>query len=893
MNEMQSESDKLRAFLEQKFACADGFVTVWTKANRMTKAFPTTHLDGAIAFIEDAASNDDVYVAISTQTAAPALGKRGNENTVDTLTGLFADIDFATAKGAQTGYPTDEAEALEILKDFPLKPTSLIASGNGLQAHFDFDTPLRIQSDADRVAAKTLSTDFQRILIAHFRAHGRKIDSVGDLVRNFRPPGTRNHKSNPPKAVVLLEHDPARRYEMRQIQALLAEKGQLENSRKTARCTNEVPLADHSRVVTECAWYRDVVVEGAAACAEPDWFAGASISALCKDGENIFLAYSRQHPNFNEREAREKFRRAVEHNSPRTCDSIASDLGHRSVCERCVHQTKISTPLQLGRDQSRPERGGRRALGGVQYDPGEIGPIPLGCMRDGSFAVRDQVRQIIILLSANQLLSFQSQVGLAPIDFWQKQFPGRENSRSLFDSIAVGEALIGACKRSGPFNPQKVRGRGVWLENEKVIVNLGDPIPGDAQHQYLCFEPLPVRQVKEFDVARLKAFLELFNFRNPQDAQLLFGWLTIAPICGALERRPHCFIYGPPNCGKTTLHTLAYRLLTPLVVSTDGQSSEAGIRQTMGPDSLPVIIDEFESDQVRGNLGGVLRLARSAYSSETPVLRGTPEGKALVFCLRATFLFAAVNPAGLSQADESRIFQIEMIRHESSPDVAKQIASEETFFADKGPYWCGYMAGLASLIPPAIDEFRRALPGLESRHRQNLATLLAGAFVALNRAIPSAAEATTIAQEFSPTIAHHAEPFERDDALECLDHLFSHQVDNNETLGNWIMDEAKARQNGNQQYLTKARELRNFDIVIRGEGNEPGLFLMNGSSAIDRVFDGTIWARGGWKKALRKIDGYFTPANPIHFASVRRKARAIGLPLDLIPEASPKHDGSY
>jgi hypothetical protein len=73
--------------------------------------------------------------------------------------------------------------------------------------------------------------------------------------------------------------------------------------------------------VAECAWYRTVVVEGASTCPEPDWFAGASIAALCKNGESTFLAYSRRHPGFNDREARAKIERAIKSNAPRTCSA--------------------------------------------------------------------------------------------------------------------------------------------------------------------------------------------------------------------------------------------------------------------------------------------------------------------------------------------------------------------------------------------------------------------------------------------------------------------------------------------------------------------------------------------------------------------------------------------
>ena len=134
------------------------------------------------------------------------------------------------------------------------------------------------------------------------------------------------------------------------------------------------PTANHAKIVDGCAWYRTIVVDGSTTCREPDWFAGASITARCKNGEAAFLAYSRKHPDFNEREAHDKFRRAVKSNAPRTCASIADDLGHRELCAACPHWGAITSPIQLGR---------------LGYDPGDKGPLSLGYTAEGNFVFLD------------------------------------------------------------------------------------------------------------------------------------------------------------------------------------------------------------------------------------------------------------------------------------------------------------------------------------------------------------------------------------------------------------------------------------------------------------------------------------------------------------------------
>lgn len=858
-------TDFLTEFLNAKFARSTGYVTTWTKQRKYTKAFPASDITEIAAELIAASETEDVYIAISTQETEPAVGKRGGEVTVAALPGLFADIDLAEAKGDGRNYARNREEAERILDAFPIKPTWLINTGNGLHAHFDFEQPLFICEDKDREYAKKLSADFQRALVGHFKEHGRNIDSVGDIVRLCRPPGTINHKSDPSKPVTVVRHEPQSRLTHDQLEAFVKS-----NQPKDAT-KSEAPkrLADHDRIVNSCAWYRDVVVEGAPTCAEPDWFAGASVTSLCKSGEEIFLAYSRRHPGFVEREARDKYKRADAHNAPRTCASIADELGHKNLCEACPHYGLVTTPLHLGVSE---------------YDPGLRGPIPLGYSAEGNFVFLDQVRQILIVAASTQLLSLQYLLGWAPMEFWKRQFPATRGKLPV-NCWAAGQALMEACRDKGPFDPRNVRGRGVWLENSsRVIVNLGRAVCTESKHVYLCFEPLSLQNVNEFPVSDLERLLSLFPWRNSQDAILMLGWLAIAPICGVLKWRPHCFAYGPPNCGKTTLHATVSNLLTPLVVSADGQSTEAGIRQLIKADSRPCVIDEFESDQARSHLAGVLRLARSASSAENPVLRGTPEGKAMHFVLRTCFFFAAVNPSGMSPADATRILLFEMVKHDNEPKIAQEIAKLEANLASRGPAWCGYMAGLAEVVPPAIEQFMKALPGIDSRHRLNIATLLAGAFVAKHRAVPSEAEAQAVAEAFLPSIELHAEVFERDDAAECLEHLLAHQVEKN-TLGYWIGVTLGSTRDIVADDDAK-RILRNYDIVVKLGNDEPGIFMKNGSPSIEGIFRDTKWSRGAWERSLRKHENRFTPKNPIHFPLSRQKARAIGLSLELFQEVS-------
>lgn len=532
------------------------------------------------------------------------------------------------------------------------------------------------------------------------------------------------------------------------------------------------------------------------------------------------------------------------------------------------------------------------------YDAGQIGPIPLGFTKDGNYALRDQIRNIILVLSANQLLNTQSLIGLAPSEFWAEQYPG---SKSLFSSMLAGEALLRACRQLGAFDPGKVRGRGVWKEQGQVIANLGQPLPGDLTHQYLAFSRISVPETFEFDATGFRDLLRLLPFKDQNNADLLFGWACLAPLCGALEWRMHMFLYGPPNSGKTTLHNLVSQILNPMVVAADGQSTEAGIRQSLGPDALPVVLDEFETDSHQSRLQGIMRLARSASSSDSPLLRGTPEGKAIQFNIKTMMLFSAVNVTGMTPADQSRITVIELVPHDSNLEMGEKIAAEATRFSTLGPSWCGYVIRLAPKILESIPILKSAMVHYDSRVRQTMASLVGAMFVALEGRVPTAKEAVSLADQYKSTIKTHLVDQERDNGLECLNHLLAHPVRGNDgadfTLGHWIANElARIRQGEKDNYKSDSEQvLAMHQIKFHIKNEHSGFLIRNGATPIDRIFQGTKWADGSWSRALGQLSGAFKLPGPQRFADLPGKHRSVGLPLDYVPELDdgPADEGNF
>jgi hypothetical protein len=122
----------------------------------------------------------------------------------------------------------------------------------------------------------------------------------------------------------------------------------------------------------------------------------------------------------------------------------------------------------------------------------------------------------------------------------------------------------------------------------------------------------------------------------------------------------------------------------------------------------------------------------------------------------------------------------------------------------------------------------------------------------------------------------HPEALDRDDAEECLDHLLSFVVERY-PLGHWL-GYVHEHDDSDEFHLGDARRVvQMHGMVLRPDGNEPGFFIRNRAPAIDKIFLNTRWTERGWMRALRKLEGSFTPRNPIYFGHLGSGVRRRGL----------------
>ena len=271
-----------------------------------------------------------------------------------------------------------------------------------------------------------------------------------------------------------------------------------------------------------------------------------------------------------------------------------------------------------------------------------------------------------------------------------------KRSRNADPSVDWGAAcswLYEMQHGQGVYDPRRVRGRGCWIDDERVVIHLGERVicdgseveVGKVKSRFIyeqgaalagrrLADPMPVEESRQIlKTAQLV----------PMGAPSLGGYARRvggprAPVCGALSWRSHAWIVGGAGSGKSTvLSNFVKPLLGEMETSVLGASTEAGLRQHLGSDAIPVLMDEAEQAQARDEerLQAVMELARAS-SSETgaKTLKGTASGTGQEYLIRSMFLLSSITSSLKQGSDKSR-FALLQLRNPANDTPAEQVST--------------------------------------------------------------------------------------------------------------------------------------------------------------------------------------------------------------------------
>jgi putative DNA primase/helicase len=491
---------------------------------------------------------------------------------------------------------------------------------------------------------------------------------------------------------------------------------------------------------------------------------------------------------------------------------------------------------------------------------------------------------------------------LAPLHSWEREYPS-ENGFTGHAVDRAANALIEACYRAGVFRPERMRGRGAWWDDGRVVLHLGDRLVVEgAQTPISSFESrfiyeasAPIRCSVENPLAtreahRLHELCDLLMWEKPVYATLLAGWCVVAPICGALGWRPHIWITSAAGGGKSwVMDNIVRRCLGDIGLVVQSRTTEAGLRQTLGHDARPVVFDEAESEDSRASaaIDNVLALMRQA-SSETggKIIKGTTSGRALSFDIRSCFAFASIGVNIRQQADATRITVLGLLK-DNSPEAQKHFnevikPTARDVLTDE---YCARLQARAvrfvNVIRRNADVFGEAAAEYLGNRRigDQLGALLAGAYLlhGTNVIGLEAAREWVGARDW----ADQTEAMDDRDEVKLLATLMEsrHRVDVGGSAIERNAAELVARAAGigvqpddKVAQDTAIAALARIGMKVSGER----LVVSNSHSGIKRVLRDTPWATG-WCRILKRIDGGAASTNVVRFGPLQ--SRAVYVPL--------------
>lgn len=531
----------------------------------------------------------------------------------------------------------------------------------------------------------------------------------------------------------------------------------------------------------------------------------------------------------------------------------------------------------------------------------------LGYDRDQYFIFSHGTRQIRVRTKGD--FSDMGLIELAPLNWWEMNFPGSEKGGGI-DRKSAGNFIVRTAERRGIYDISRIRGRGAWADENRAIYHHGGYLSVDGQrveiakieseYIYELAKSLPEPHESPFTVAEGQQLVELvrrFRWHKPGSAMLFVGWVALASICGALPWRPHLWITGGAGSGKSTIAKLAHGLLRGTDVFAQGNSSEAGIRQRLKADALPVLMDESESTEESDakRIQAILALIRQASTeSDAETLKGTADGSGMTFHIRSMFCLASIQVALKNKADIDRLSVLTLQSgRNGGPNEWKSLKDAIHALVGHDPNVS------RRLLRRTIDLLPTTLKNIDvftdmgarvfgsQRDGDQYGTLLAGAWSLISDAVATPEQAEVMIKEYD--WSEHLEGADEDESQRALAALMEAKIRVNHvdiTVNELICEASGIDVPGLDIGGSKA------DIFLQRHGmrvKDGFVVLSNMSNELRRLVVDTPYAADLRGMLLRLPGADRNQNRPLKFSGVQSKCIRIPLSPILTDTPTPAH----
>ena len=521
---------------------------------------------------------------------------------------------------------------------------------------------------------------------------------------------------------------------------------------------------------------------------------------------------------------------------------------------------------------------------------------------------------------------------MAPLTHWIEIFGELDKKTGKrhrpIDWESARSSLIEQTDRLGVFDVGQIRGRGVWWDDDRVVWNLGNRLEVEGSEQagldladgVYCYEHRhrmridspadPITEAEPMSDAEGQAIFDLLMatpMRGTHDALHLIGFIVCSPVAGALDKNPHLQIVDKAGGGKNDLMD---HCITPLqggIAVRVAGATEAGVRQMLKHDSLPVIVNESEQSQP-GKRKALLDLLRYMYDGEATA-RGTTHGEALVFNGRSMVCLAGINAELPNQADRMRIARITRRQVTEAAWIRYEAQRAELVTREAGRRLIRRTVSNLRTLRHNATQFKKVIAErINGRAGDTYGPLLAGALLLFSTDQLDAAKAAAWLDrwEWGQEATEGGSEAAESESEQCLAHLMRFTVrsigsdvgvNGEVTLGELVAYVRRGPGNESSYFNGPGdRGLKAAKLVLARYGLKVDVAKGESRLVIGRselksphgVYAATQWAHGAWAQRLADLPGAKLDAGKVRFTGDTKTHRSMALPLDLVaPLAKP------
>lgn len=166
-------------------------IGVFTLPNKKNRQFQ--NIADMLEHVDAARESQNVFFCV--QPMRKVNSGRGDVKDATRLVSLIADVDYGKdPKGKKNRFDNQDDAVKFLNQQCGLKPSAIISSGGGIHGYWFLNESIPILTTNDRIEAQTLSKRWSRSISHRAKAMSISIDSVFDLARVLRCPGSINLK---------------------------------------------------------------------------------------------------------------------------------------------------------------------------------------------------------------------------------------------------------------------------------------------------------------------------------------------------------------------------------------------------------------------------------------------------------------------------------------------------------------------------------------------------------------------------------------------------------------------------------------------------------------------------------------------------------------------------